>query len=277
MKKQIIKKKGQDLFEELEQILLFHEKPSEKLQKMSCSGVLNPLGELLSLAGVPQNPIWHPEGDVWVHTMMVIDEAVLQRQADPYWDRCLMWSALCHDLGKPLCTFFEEGRWRSPHHEHIGVQPTLQMLRRLNQDSSFIEDVCRLVEEHLVPHFFAEQKTSTLGIRRLLQRLGKIPLDILVRLGRADSFGRTTEQARKREYPSGEWLLEKAEGLSAIQLEERPEPLVLGRHLLPLGMKPGKELGVLLSRIYEAQLAGRFFTQDEGILWAKKEGLFPIV
>lgn len=259
------------LSQEIEDALLRTERPSVRLEAMRRAGALHQVPELLTLPGVQQDPRWHPEGDVWIHTLLVVDQAVGQRPADERQARILMWAALCHDLGKPLCTVFKDGRWKSPGHDQAGVRPTRALLSRLVDDAALIESVCKLVLDHLAPHFFAEERTSRAGIRRLLRRLDGVPLDLLVRLGRADSWGRTTEQARRREYPSGEWLLEQAAGinLDEVRAPPVPPPIVLGRHLLPLGYRPGPELGRVLQSLHEAQLAGHFEDVEGGLRWLR--------
>ncbi len=263
----------QALFEEIEAILLQSERPSLGVETLRKRGALAPLPQLLLLEGVPQNPMWHPEGDVWVHTMMVIDEAVKERMGDPYWDRVLLWAALCHDLGKPSCTVFDEqkGRWRSPGHDLAGLLPTKKLLSAFTHEERFIQDVCVLVQDHLTPHFFADHRASKASIRRLLKRLGSVPIHILVKLGRADMFGRTTEQARKRSYPSGDWLLDRAKELLLENSEETPSPIISGKDLLAAGYRPNAEFGVVLEALYEAQLRGEFSDVPSGLLWLKQQ------
>lgn len=261
------------LYQRIDELLGARERPSEALEALRREGALADCPELLALLGVPQDPTWHPEGDVWVHTLMVIDEAARQRPDDEAEARLLRWAALCHDLGKPACTVFERGGWHSPGHDRAGVSPSRALLTRLGADEALIDGVCRLVNDHLAPHFFAP-RASPASVRRLVARLGPVPLPLLVRLGRADSFGRTTEQARRREYPSGEWLLERAASLGPAP-PELPPPLVHGRDLLPLGFQPGPALGRALRRLHEAQLEGRFDDREGGLRWLREQGLGP--
>jgi tRNA nucleotidyltransferase (CCA-adding enzyme) len=142
----------------------------------------------------------------------------------------------------------------------------------MTDDRDLIRDVCRLVLDHLAPHFYAETGASRRAVRHLLRRLGELPLDLLVRLGRADSFGRTTEDARRREYPQGEWLLERASLVGPQDDPPAEVPLVQGRHLLQLGYPPGPAMGQVLLRLFEAQLAGRFHTIEDGLVWLKTQG-----
>ena len=87
------------LFQQIDELLGASERPSEALEALRREGALTQCPELLAMLGVPQDPRWHPEGDVWVHTLMVLDEAVKERPDDPREARLLLWAALCHDLG----------------------------------------------------------------------------------------------------------------------------------------------------------------------------------
>ena len=137
-------------------------------------------------SAVRRTPEWHPEGDVWVHTLLVMDEA---RAANADLDRprltAVMLGALCHDLGKPATTAFIDGRLRSPNHEQAGVAPTEALLDRLNVHSMEGYDVraqvLGLVAHHLKPGMF--HKAPQVGdgaFRRLAQ---KVDLELLVRAG----------------------------------------------------------------------------------------------
>lgn len=264
---------GRALFAELDELLCTAERPAARLEVLRHNGTLGQVPELLALCGVQQSPRWHPEGDVWVHTLMVVDEAARERVGDPHLDRLLLWGALCHDLGKPACTVFRDGQWRSPGHDLAGLKPTRRLLQRLTGDAAFVEDVCRLVLDHLAPHFYADTGASRRAVRRLLQRLMPLPLELLVRLGRADSFGRTTPQAHRRDYPQGQWLLERAAQLEPLgdDTQAAEPPLVLGRHLVALGYSPGPELGQLLGRLHEAQRAGCFDSVEGGLRWLRDD------
>ncbi len=122
---------------EFEKLLLQASRPSIGLTLGWDLGVIHQLlPELVPLATCPQDPEWHPEGDVWTHTLMVVDEA--RRRIDGL-DRpravAIMLAAICHDIAKPMTTAMTDGRWRSPGHEEAGVAPTTQVLDRLNVHS----------------------------------------------------------------------------------------------------------------------------------------------
>ena len=219
--------------------------------------------ELRALVGCPQEPEWHPEGDVWVHTLMVVDEA--RARVDDL-DRgraiAMMLGALCHDLGKPATTAVIDGRIRSPGHEEGGVAPAARLLDRLNVHTLDGYDVRHavlgLVAHHLKPSAFRKSPTpvSDGAFRRLAQ---KVDLELLARFAKADCHGRTGAF----DCSAMDWFLERARALGVEHAA--PPPLVMGRHLIELGVTPGPHMGELLKRVYERQLDGEVQTLDEGI------------
>jgi tRNA nucleotidyltransferase (CCA-adding enzyme) len=254
------------IFEEFRKLLLKAKRPSIGLDAAEKLGLLAYFPELKALIGVPQDPEWHPEGDVWIHTLLVLDEAAGLRKGDDKKDLELMFGALCHDFGKPLTTIFLRGRWRSPAHDVEGVALTEQFLRRLTDDRNLIEQVKTLVKEHLRPiQLFKDRERINSGtIRRLALRV-RIPE--LVLLARADYFGRTLTQEERKCFEAGDWLLDEAERMDVY--DEAPRPLLMGRHLLALGMSPGPEIGIILKQAFERQLNGDFLGEDDAISWAE--------
>ncbi|MBH1989045.1 MAG: HD domain-containing protein [Myxococcaceae bacterium] len=247
--------------------LLSAAKPSLGLQALRETGALCLFPELAALIDCPQDPQWHPEGDVWIHTLMVIDEAC--KLSDSLTIRL---AALCHDLGKPETTRMEDGRWRSKNHESAGALPTRQFLTRLALSEDLIREVIPLVQEHLKPCqlYRVRDQVSSAAIRRLATRVN---IENLCLVAKADFLGRTTEDAKLGIDPSSEWLLEQAQTLAVHQ--KGPEPILLGRHLLEIGFQAGPTLGRVLKKAYEAQLDGAFSTLDEALTWYKnsKESL----
>ena len=146
--------------------------------------------ELHALAGCPQEPEWHPEGDVWVHTLQVIDQARLRVDDLPRPQRlAMMLGAVCHDFGKPRTTSFIDGRLRSIDHEAQGVEPAARFLDRLNLHSIDGYDVrlqvLGLVAQHLKPGmwFKTPNEVGDGAFRRLAQ---KVSLELLGRLAKSD-------------------------------------------------------------------------------------------
>jgi tRNA nucleotidyltransferase (CCA-adding enzyme) len=249
---------------ELEKLLLRAPRPSLGLALANDLGVVQQLWpELLALQGCEQEYEWHPEGDVWVHTLMVTDEA-RQRIADLDHPRSvvMMLSALCHDMGKPATTKFEDGRIRSKGHEEAGVAPATEFLDRLNIHTIGGYDVRRtvlgIVAHHLKPTMFFKSPTpvSDGAFRRLAQ---KVDPELLARFAEADCHGRlgTFDCGGMR------WFLERARALGVEH--QPPAPLLLGRHVLDMGIAPGPAVGTLLKAVYEQQLDGTVTTLDEAV------------
>ena len=254
---------------EFEKLLLLAARPSIGFELGLDLLVIDRLfPEINALVGCEQEPEWHPEGDVWVHTLMVIDQA-RDRIADL--DRArqivIMLGAVCHDLGKPLTTAFVDGRIRSIDHEQAGVAPATAVLDRLNVHTIDGYDVRRhvlgIVAHHLKPGMFRQSPTpvSDGAFRRLAQ---KVDLELLARLAKSDCLGRTG----RFDCSAMDWFLERARELGVQHAP--PAPLVMGRHLLALGMTPGPRIGAVLRQIYERQLDGTIATVEDGIALAKE-------
>ncbi len=253
---------------ELEKLLLQAARPSLGFELSLDLGVVDRLlPELKLLVGCPQEPEWHPEGDVWIHTMMVIDQARALNQDLPRPAMItVMLGAVCHDLGKPPTTAVIDGRIRSLEHEEAGVAPTTTLLDRLNVHTIDGYDVRRqvlgLVAHHLKPGmFYKAGNVSDGAFRRLAQ---KVDLELLARVARADCLGR----AGSFDCSAMDWFLERARTLGVEH--QPPAPLLLGRHLLALGLTPGPRVGEVLQQVYERQLDGTVRTVDEGIEEAKR-------
>ena len=247
---------------EFEKLLLKALRPSIGFALARELGVIEQiLPEMVPLYDCPQDAEWHPEGDVWTHTLMVIDEA---RKRNDDLDRprlaTLMLSAVCHDLGKPATTAMIDGRVRSPGHEAAGVPLATAILDRLNLNTLDNFDVrtqvLGITAEHLRPSAFYKQKdTVTDGaFRRLAQ---KVNLELLVRFDRADCHGR----AGAFDCSAMDWFIERARTLGVEH--KPPSPILLGRHLLALGVSPGPRMGKILRAVYELQLDGVVTTLEE--------------
>jgi tRNA nucleotidyltransferase (CCA-adding enzyme) len=264
------------IYGEFKKLMLKARRPSLGLEWMRKLGLLEYFPELKALIGVEQEPEWHPEGDVWIHNNMVIDEAAkLRRGAAPgepaaaveFENMALMLGALCHDFGKPQTTSFSEGRWRSPAHDVRGEAPTRSFLDRLTREAALVETVVGFVREHLKPALLykARHEIKQSAIRRLALR---VDIDKLVRVARADHLGRTTPDALAREFPAGEWLLEQSKLLNV--LDNKPKPYLTGKFLLSLGMKPGPEMGHLIHESFELQLEGELEDEAAAEAWARE-------
>ncbi len=250
------------VFEEWQKLLLRGKVPSKGLSFIRACGWTRHFPEIHALIGCPQDPEWHPEGDVWTHTLHALDAFAESRVGDEREDLVVGLAVLCHDFGKPATTEHIDGRLRSRGHEEGGEGPTRSFLARLTNECDLPEEVVPLVTNHLCPVMLFDSKSSDAAIRRLARRVGRI--DRLVRVAAADQEGRPA--LATGEFPAGEWLLDRAQQLDVR--DSAPKPLVMGRHLIGLGLPPGRHFGAILSLCYEAQLDGTFTSVENGIKYA---------
>lgn len=261
---------------ELEKLLLRAQQPSIGLGWLRALGVLEQVfPEIHALIDVPQDPEWHPEGDVFVHTRLTVDRAQELIGELSYPRRVtVMLAALAHDFGKPATTEFIEGRLRSRGHEAAGVPPAESFLTRINVHTidgyNVRGQVIALVREHLKPgEFFKKRDEVGEGAFRRLAR--RCEPDLLYRVAKADSLGRNAPWVPQEKWygsEAQEWFIQRAREL---EVEQRPpEALLLGRHLLALGVEPGPRVGEITRAVYEMQLDGRVRTVDEAIAEARK-------
>ena len=261
---------------EIEKLLLQAERPSlgfKWLQKLTDLGKLFP--EVAALIDVPQDPEWHPEGDVFVHTLLTVDRAreFIEGLSYPR-QLTVMLAAVAHDFGKPPTTEFLEGRWRSRGHEEAGVAPTESFLDRLNihtiEGFDVRSQVIALVREHLKPGEF-HKKRDEVGDGAFRRLARKCELDLLYRVASADSLGRNADWVPRDQWydaEAQEWFIARAKELEVAQ--SVPKPILLGRHLIELGLPPGPRMGELTRAIYEMQLDGRVTNIEEAREAAKK-------
>lgn len=248
---------------EIEKLLLQARRPAPGLRLMQAWGLLPALApELVPLADTPQDPEWHPEGDVWTHTLQCVDQAArLIGDLDRPRALAVMLGALCHDLGKPATTRFEDGRWRSRGHEEAGLAPTEALLERWGVHTLLGYDVRgqvrALVGQHLKPGQLYDERArvSDGAIRRLAR---KCEPELLARVARADCLGR---EPGRFEPVAMDWFLERVRALDVAR--RPPEGLLKGRDLLALGLRPGPRVGQVLRALYERQLDGEFASADD--------------
>ncbi len=258
------------VFGEIEKLLLKAGHPALGLALLRAWGMLGAVApELIPLIDTPQDPEWHPEGDCWVHTLQVLDQAALLIGGlDRPRALAVMLGALCHDLGKPATTRLEDGRVRSPGHEEAGVPRTLALLDRWNVHGLLGYDlrgqVVGLVAHHLKPGqlYKDRERVSDGALRRLA---GKCEPDLLYRVARADCLGRAPGRF---EPVAMEWFRDKVRALDVA--ERPPAPLLKGRHVLELGLPPGPEVGRIVRAVYERQLDGAVRSLEEATAEARR-------
>jgi tRNA nucleotidyltransferase (CCA-adding enzyme) len=235
------------------------------------TGWIDHFPEIKAMFETEQDPEWHPEGNVGIHTAFVMNEAAaIGRREGIEGDELiqLVASALCHDIGKPDTTFeeFKEGRICvvSPKHDKVGKDISFEFLKRIGAPNHVLETVPILVAEHMSHCGSKGKKPSKRTVRRLAVRLGPNSIDQWARLVEADASGRPPHPKKN---PVVLWQ-EVAVDLDVN--DGGPEEIMKGRHLIKeLGMKPGIHFGVILKAAFEAQLDGDFEDEIDGLEWIK--------
>ena len=240
------------IYEEFKKLFLKSSKPSIGFELLKDLGVLKYFPELKALISCVQDPIYHPEGDVWIHTMMCLDELsrILKEEniVDEYRKLYLFYAILCHDFGKPFCTKEINGKITSHKHESLGIEPTISFLSKLTNEKKFIEIVSSLVKNHLIPFQLYLAESSLKAIKRLSL---KVNIEDLCLVCLADCLGRTIldkEKCPKATF----WVLNKAKELDIHN--EPIKPIVQGRDLIELGFKPSDKFKEILEFAFDLQI-----------------------
>jgi tRNA nucleotidyltransferase (CCA-adding enzyme) len=244
---------GERIWDEWQKLLLRGRRPSLGLEFLLAADLLRFTPALQDLVGVPQDPEWHPEGDVWVHTLAALDAAAGLRTGDTELDQQIMLGALCHDLGKAATTRFFDGRWRSHNHDVGGEEPAQALLAALGAPARLSAPVKALVRCHLRPAWFACGGAQAPAYRRLARQLGAAGtrMSILERVARADALGTGTPDGLAGRFPAGDTFLARAVDVKVK--ESRPPDVVLGRHLIARGLEPGPFFGPILEQCRKVQ------------------------
>ncbi len=241
------------------------EHPSYGLKVLQQSGWLKIYPELEDLIGCPQDATWHPEGDVWTHTLLVTDQAAkiaTERDLDSATREYLMFAALCHDLGKPLTTCTDENnRVRSPNHSAAGFEPTRSFLSAIAAPKQIAQYVHTLVHDHIT--HLCGQPTPR-AIRRLADRLTPASIELWEMLVESDASGRPPLPPAR---PAQAWL---KKAIALQHHKERATPIITGKMFIELGISPGPELGDRLKQAYQAQLDGEFSDIHGAKNWLSK-------
>ena len=232
---------------ETQKALLKAEKPSiffEKMREMGQLSVWFP--ELEALIGVEQNPKYHSEGDVWVHTMMVLDQAAgLKRYSSN--PPGFMLSAVAHDMGKAVATELIDGVIHAYGHEVKGLPLVKTFMERLTSESALIKYVLNMAELHMKPNVIAAVNASVKSSNKMLD--SAIDPEGLICLAIADGLGKTSPL----EYVSyNDYFRERV----AIYREYMSRPYVMGQDLIKAGLKPSKDFSDYLEYAHKLRLAG---------------------
>ena len=235
------------VFDEVRKALLKGRRPSrffEALRRIAQLSVWFP--ELQACIGVEQDPVYHPEGDVWTHTMQVIDRAAAYRDrvSDP---AAFMLLALTHDLGKVITTAWVNGRIHAYEHETKGLPLIERFLRRLTDDQGIIRYVLGMAPLHMRPNMAAFTGASVKATNRLFD-LAPAPEDLIY-------FALSDRPADRDEAGMGaaaDFLFERLNVFN----ETMARPFVQGRDLVGAGIEPGPQFAFLLDYAHKLRLAG---------------------
>jgi tRNA nucleotidyltransferase (CCA-adding enzyme) len=243
--------------------------PSAGLRYLAATEWVEHYPEIQALMGTPQDPDWHPEGDVFVHTCLCCDalaEMPEFQAGDAEAKVVYMLAVLAHDFAKPQTTqrALKDGRLRivSPGHDRAGVGLAEQFLARIDAPAAIRLRVLPLVAYHLA-HF---QDLTDRSVRRLARNLAPETIEGLCLVITADAFGRPP---KPREMPEAVVQLRAKAAQLRVQASP-PKPLLLGRHLIEAGLAPGPGFGPILRAAFEAQLEGEFVDLPGALAWLER-------
>lgn len=235
--------------------------PSLGLTFLHDCGWIRDYPELAALINCPQHPDWHPEGDVWTHTLHAMDALPYVRTNNDADNLIVAIAVLCHDFGKPKTTVHQaDGRITAYQHEVAGTNRVRQFIARLWNQPHFSDQVVRLVNAHMRPLMLVMQNASDKAYRRLAVDVGR--MDLLADVVECDS------RATPPNPPALDSLAKfrkRAEALAVTK--EPPKPILMGRHLIDRGLKPGKKFGEILSQCYNAQIEGTFTNETSALTY----------
>lgn len=179
--------KDYETFLEIENHLLNDEKPSLFLTKMKDKKLFDsyPFSMIGDLAEVQQNPKYHPEGNVFIHTMMVVDEGARNRDKS-HDKRAFMWALLLHDIGKKPTTRMRKGRLTSYDHDKVGKNMAVKFLEYFDLDKDFVDKVTGLVKWHMQSLFV----TKGSRFQNIDDMLKDVDTDEIVLVALSDRLGR---------------------------------------------------------------------------------------
>jgi poly(A) polymerase len=207
------------------------------------------LPEVAAMKGVEQSPDYHPEGDVFTHTMLTLEQL-------RYPTETLAYGCLLHDVGKPRCVRREGERLTFYGHTETGAEMAIAILKRLKRSRATWERVAYLVRNHL-----RHVQAPNMRLSTLKRFLGEAGIDELLELTRIDALSSNGDLQYYR------FCIDKAAELK--QEEIHPPPLVRGRDLIDLGFVPGPLFHEILTQVEEAQLGGELSTRDQALDWVR--------
>ncbi len=247
------------IFEELAKLLLKAHRPSVGWRLMDTMHMTAVFPELHRLKQVPQDPLSHPERDVWEHTLLALDAMVPLLEGDKKARLALMLGILCHDIGKPDVTRLDSGKVTAPGHADAGITPANALLSRITADKTLIGKVLKYVRYHGEVKRLFKTGASDADILRLA---AKIELHALHKIASADHFGRRNPP---KVFEAGSWFYSRAAALGVLHAPRRA--IVTGTMLLSQGLSPSKRFKTVLEEAYNAQLEGNFSDEKGAKLW----------
>ena len=232
---------------ELKKALVKAEKPSVFFEILRETNRLDEwFPEVKALTGIEQNPKHHSEGDVWTHTMMVLDQAAKFREKteEPFG---FMLAALTHDFGKAVCTEVVDGEIHSYEHETKGLPIVENFLRRITNETNLIKYVLNLVEYHMKPNTMAAAKSSVKSTNKMFDKA--IDKKALIYIAIADGLGQITQYEN---VSHEKFLFDRLE----VYNEYMQRPYVMGRDLIASGLTPDSDFTEILEYAHKLRLAG---------------------
>lgn len=240
---------------EFDKLFLKSERPSLGIRWLKEIGrIKEVLPELAATINVPQNPVWHPEGDVFEHTMQAIDAGPRFLYADDKEKLMAMYGLLCHDLGKVTTTRKIDGVWRSLGHEEAGIEPTKKLLKRFTRRVDLMDAVTKIVKHHMAPGLYVKDNAKPSAYKRLALKLApEVTMELLAKVAQADKSGRNGEshEPLNKPLPDIQEFLKRAQRAKVALKPE--EPIIHGRDIAEF-VNPGPEMGRLVKKAYEIQI-----------------------
>lgn len=235
------------VFDELKKALLKSDKPSVFFENLR---IMNKLSfwftEVEKLIGVPQHSVHHREGDVWTHTMMVLDECARVRDKAEY-PLYFMMSGLVHDFGKIICTEFKKGDYHAYRHEIEGRDIVKTFIRRITNENALLSYALNMTELHMKPRILFNDNSSIKSTNKMFDSSAS-PNDLIL-LALCDGLGKIPQKPCRE---AEEFLRERLELFN----EYMSRPYVTGQDLIEAGISPGKEFSELLKFAHKLRLSG---------------------
>jgi len=241
---------GDAIFAEFVKLLMLSDKPDKGLRFLVWSELIDLFPELKALIDCKQNPVHHQEGSAFEHTLMVIREAAKYRDAIPEeWRLAYMFGMLLHDVGKPAAT--DPVTLKAIGHDKLGKPLAKTFMERLTRDKDLIDKVKRIVRAHMRPLIYLKDGSKASAWRKLHNLC---PLNILAYVAMADNNGRGISRSHRfSEEDTMFQTIMKMHELIGSHKGDIPSVL-MGRHLIEAGFKPGKYFSAMLAKAYEFQL-----------------------